>query len=82
MALVKCLECGKELSSDAKACPHCGAPKLSSIGKSTGMINFTRIYGFLLIILGIWLYAAVSDSGFYVIIIGLALMIMKINKRE
>jgi hypothetical protein len=26
MALVKCKECGKEVSSAATACPHCGAP--------------------------------------------------------
>lgn len=25
MALIKCRECGKEVSTDAKACPHCGA---------------------------------------------------------
>jgi len=26
MALNKCKECGKEVSSQAKTCPHCGAP--------------------------------------------------------
>ncbi len=26
MALKKCKECGKEVSSKAKTCPHCGAP--------------------------------------------------------
>ncbi|MBR6570660.1 MAG: zinc-ribbon domain-containing protein [Clostridia bacterium] len=26
MALVKCPECGKEVSSNAAACPHCGSP--------------------------------------------------------
>lgn len=25
MALIKCGECGKDFSTDAKACPHCGA---------------------------------------------------------
>lgn len=25
MALIKCLECGKEMSNSAKNCPHCGA---------------------------------------------------------
>lgn len=24
MALIKCKECGKEISNDAKICPHCG----------------------------------------------------------
>lgn len=27
MALIKCSECGKEMSTAAKACPHCGAKK-------------------------------------------------------
>lgn len=26
MALIKCPECKREVSSTAKACPHCGAP--------------------------------------------------------
>ena len=26
MALIKCQECGKEISSEAKACPNCGSP--------------------------------------------------------
>ncbi len=27
MALIKCYECEKEISNQAPACPHCGAPK-------------------------------------------------------
>jgi len=82
MALVKCLECDKELSTDAKACPHCGAPRLSSVGRSAVTIGLTRIYGLGLIALGVWLMAKVSNAGLYVIIIGLVLMVLKINKRE
>ncbi len=26
MALINCIECGKEISDQAKACPHCGMP--------------------------------------------------------
>lgn len=26
MALIKCSECGKEISSEAEACPSCGKP--------------------------------------------------------
>ena len=29
MALIKCPECGREVSDKAPACPHCGAPILS-----------------------------------------------------
>lgn len=27
MALVECRECGKEVGTEAKTCPHCGTPK-------------------------------------------------------
>ena len=27
MALIQCHECSKEVSDEALACPHCGAPK-------------------------------------------------------
>ena len=33
MALIKCNECKKEFSSDAKACPHCGKRRTSFITK-------------------------------------------------
>ena len=26
MVLIKCSECGKEISSKAKSCPNCGCP--------------------------------------------------------
>ena len=29
MAIVKCRECGKEISTSAGACPHCGNPPLA-----------------------------------------------------
>ena len=32
MALIKCEECGKEISDKAKSCPNCGCP-ISDIGK-------------------------------------------------
>jgi hypothetical protein len=35
MALVKCLECGRDISDQALSCPHCGLPlKLQEIKKS------------------------------------------------
>ena len=35
MALIKCPECGKEISDKAKTCPNCGCP----IKKITGTEN-------------------------------------------
>ncbi len=48
MGLIKCHECGKEISSQADKCPHCGA-----MGKSQALI-----YGWAFVILAlILLYA-------------------------
>ena len=45
MALIKCPECGKEISDRAKACPSCGFPiqveekSESTVGSSAGIID-------------------------------------------
>ena len=39
MALTECRECGKQVSNDAKACPHCGTP---SPAKKKGMSRITK----------------------------------------
>lgn len=31
MALIKCVECGKEISDKSESCPHCGCPTIESI---------------------------------------------------
>lgn len=36
MALTKCTECGKDISSQATACPHCGCPITSRLGHVVG----------------------------------------------
>ena len=45
MALIKCYECGKEISDKAPSCPHCGAPQLVSKNKEVKAkkpINFKQ----------------------------------------
>lgn len=47
MALVKCKECGAEISKKAETCPHCGAKrkKKTTIGTGTGiLIIFVFVY--------------------------------------
>jgi hypothetical protein len=34
MALVNCRECGKEVSTQAKACPHCGARRINRVARA------------------------------------------------
>ncbi|WP_454844939.1 zinc ribbon domain-containing protein [Ralstonia thomasii] len=36
MALIKCRECGKDVSTEAAACPNCGAPPLRSSATVAG----------------------------------------------
>ena len=38
MALIKCTECGKEISSKAKICPHCGAKNKKRTSPSAWII--------------------------------------------
>lgn len=50
MALIKCPECAKEMSSDATACPSCGKPnEVAAKKKSTS----TRDAGCLLMVLAL-----------------------------
>jgi len=38
MALIACKECGKEISTEAKACPSCGAKVVKPAGKGRAII--------------------------------------------
>lgn len=58
MALVKCRECGKEMSSQAKACPHCGAPR------PKGTSSSTIIFGaFLVLVVGSCIFSGDRPTG-------------------
>ena len=39
MAIIKCPECGKEVSNSAKMCPNCGYPIAEYFGKGEAKIN-------------------------------------------
>lgn len=39
MALIKCHECGTEVSTDAKTCPKCGATPRTAINKLASVIT-------------------------------------------
>ena len=61
MALVKCRECGKEVSKEAKTCPHCGikSPFKPDISVSEGC----AILVIMVVLLGVLLgYCASSDD--------------------
>jgi hypothetical protein len=56
MALVKCRECGNEVSTEATACPHCG---VKSPAKEPGMGLFAKIG---LTIIGLFIFLIVVGS--------------------
>ncbi|MDH2918647.1 MAG: hypothetical protein PXX73_05585 [Sideroxydans sp.] len=60
MGMIFCRGCGKEIHESATACPHCGAPQVSTIGKenegkpwSTGRMMLYGIFSFLLPLIGV-----------------------------
>lgn len=55
MAMTKCAECKKEISSAAKACPSCGAP----VKKKTGMLALL-IAGFFLVSIFVGIFSQQS----------------------
>lgn len=60
MALIKCPECGKEISNEAKACPHCGKPMPKT--KSKPLYK----YGLFWIIMGLLLFFTAMIVAFVV----------------
>lgn len=53
MALIKCEECGKEVSTEAEACPHCGAKIASKSSMGCGsIVGIVLLVGFLALIFG------------------------------
>jgi len=72
MALVKCSECGTQVSTSAAACPKCGAPvgstgigtPLSTIQQTSKRLKVHIIFSSLFFWIGtIWLIASCSAQG-------------------
>lgn len=64
MALVKCKECGKEVSSEAEACPHCGAKIASNSSMGCGsIVGIVLLVGVLALVFGGSNSSNTSGSG-------------------
>lgn len=64
MALIKCPECGKEISDKAGACPHCGCPignMTQPIQNNDGKSN----KGSKKILIGVVAVVAIAGTGYY-----------------
>ena len=53
MAMTTCGECGKEISTTAKACPHCGASMSNTTGKILKVAIFVLLGLIVLVFVGI-----------------------------
>jgi len=81
MALVKCTECGKEVSDKAAACPGCGAPiapvatpQVARVARQGGKWEAA---GFVLIVIGIVLGIAIDPRlGWLAGVVGLVVFIV------
>ena len=47
MALIKCSECGKEISDQASACPNCGSPTAFQKKRRKGIESMAVLAGIL-----------------------------------
>ena len=66
MALMKCKECGKEISSKAEFCPHCGF--VYKKGKGTKKVVFTTIITVFSIIIVLILILNINDCNTCIIL--------------
>lgn len=63
MALVSCLECGKEISDKAAACPHCGAPQAGGMAQQTlSVVGETKKKG------GVWKWVLGIPVALFVVV--------------
>ena len=59
MALISCIECGKEISDKAKSCPFCGAPTAfakNQIEEKKQLVLMTLPYVALASLVGVFIY--------------------------
>lgn len=73
MALVSCRECGKEISSQAKVCPHCGVRRINVAARALIAVPFLILLYFLYPALGWW-----SHTEFIGFVIVLTLILVAV----
>jgi hypothetical protein len=87
MALIKCSECGKNVSDKATACPGCGAPLLGNSGRASHRQDNSPVrvvragwrweaIGALLVIGGLIAAIAGAAFGWLVLIVGFVTFII------
>ena len=70
MALIKCKECGKTISDEAKSCPNCGSPTEKSKNKRVKIFKLAFTIGIIIVALIVFCLVFIgvrhnSDSYIY-----------------
>lgn len=75
MAIIKCIDCGQDVSDSSKACPHCGCPTEKSIyveerinkelinASPTGNKIATIITAVIVVLIAVFLFKSCSGIG-------------------
>lgn len=83
MALIKCTECGKEMSSDAAACPSCGKPNEAAAKKQS---TSTRDAGCLLMVLALFgsfvVPAGIQIVMWILLVLGLVIAVLGLVQKK
>lgn len=67
MAIIQCRECGRDMSSEAKLCPHCGCPRKQRKRIPKKVIRWTLIVVALFLIVSAIAFAVVHTISLFVI---------------
>ncbi len=62
MAMINCPECEKQISNQAKNCPHCGCPTPSKLLKKSSSFTFHKAINITCIVFGFIFMSAVLQS--------------------
>jgi DNA-directed RNA polymerase subunit RPC12/RpoP len=82
MALIKCSECGSEVSDQAVACPVCGKPlkgKVTTIELTSKRWKLVKLISIIGIIIGGFIFLSNQKDGFQNPLTGVGLFILLIS---
>lgn len=63
MALIKCPQCGHDVSPQAESCPSCGHPIAESINRRGGGSGCGIVFGIVLLLIGVFVILALFDNN-------------------
>ena len=75
--MIKCAECGKEISDSAEICPNCGCKTRhgETVSQAKGLAVSYVIVAALMIVGAFLLYKGLTDGGLFKILIGIGFIL-------